>query len=98
MTFSKTFPKTIPGSNYPVWEEVFLTNEEELEAESLCKKENFHIMDECIQDAKMLAIKNSMNQDDNVVQIAKSLFEKRASHEIFWKESKAKEIFDNKNK
>ena len=61
-------------------------------------KENFMIMDECVQEAKMLAIKNRMNEDSNVVQLAKALFDKRASHLIFWKESKAKEKFDLGNK
>jgi len=28
MAFSKSFPKTIKGSNYPRWEEVFLTDDE----------------------------------------------------------------------
>ncbi len=98
MAFSKTFPKTVQGTNYPIWEEVYLTNEEEKAIEDLCKKENFRILDECVQDAKMLAIKNGMNEDSNVVILAKCLFEKRASHEIFWKESKTKEKFDAKNK
>jgi hypothetical protein len=98
MAFSKTFPKTVPGTNYPIWEEVYLNNEEEKAIEELCKKENFRILDECVQDARMLAIKNGMNEDSNIINIAKSLFDKRASHEIFWKESKAKEKFDLKNK
>ena len=29
MTFSKSFPKIVKGSNYPRWEEVFLTESEE---------------------------------------------------------------------
>lgn len=96
MAFSKTFPKTLPGSNYPVWEEIFLTEEEERVVSEKCRKENFAILDECIQDAKMLAIKNAMNEDSIVSNLAVALFEKRASHEVFWKESKAKEKFDQK--
>ncbi len=98
MAFSKTFPKTMPGTNYPVWEEIFLTTEEEQEVEELCKKANFLIMDESIQEAKALMVKNGMNEDSNIINIAKSLFDKRASHLIFWKESRAKEKFDQKNK
>ena len=98
MAFSKSFPKTLPGTNYPVWEEITLTEEEEKQVEEQCKKTNFLIMDEAIQEAKMLAIKNGMNEDSNIVQVAKSLFDKRASHLAFWKESKAKEKFDQKNK
>jgi hypothetical protein len=97
MAFSKSFPKTLPGTNYPVWEEITLTAEEEQLVEEECKKTNFLIMDEAIREARMLAIKNGMNEDSNIVQVAKSLFDKRASHLIFWKESKAKEKFDQKN-
>jgi len=96
MPFSKTFPKTLPGSNYPVWEEIFLTAEEEEQVEADCKKTNFQLLDECLQDAKMLAIKNGMNEDHNVTRLAIALFEKRASHVVFWKESKAKEKFETR--
>jgi hypothetical protein len=96
MAFSKTFPKNVPGSNYPVWEEIFLTEEEEKQVEESCKKQNFIILDKSIQDARALAIKNGMNEDNIVAKLAIALFEKRASHEVFWKESKAKEKFDKK--
>lgn len=98
MTFSKTFPKTFPGSNYPVWEEITLTEQEELEVESKSREENFNLLDQCLKDARDLAIKNSLNTDENRIKIAIALFEKRASHEIFWKESKAKQKFDAKFK
>ena len=98
MAFSKSFPKTLPGTNYPIWEEITLTAEEEQLVEELCKKTNFQLMDQSIQEAKMLSIKNGMNEDSNIIAIAKSLFDKRASHLVFWKESKAKEKFDQQNK
>ena len=44
----------------------------------------------------MLAIKNGINEDHNVTRLAVVLFEKRSSHVVFWKESKAKEKFENK--
>ncbi len=97
MAFSKTFPKTLPGTNYPVWEEVYLTEEEELAVEDSCRKENFNLFDQSLADAKMLAIKHGINTDEIQTRIAVALFEKRASHVIFWKESKAKEKFDLKN-
>ena len=96
MAFSKTFPRTVPGSNYPTWEEIKLTTEEELEVEELCRKENFSLLDDCLREAKSLAIKNQINTEENVTNIAIALFEKRASHVVFWKESKAKEKFDEK--
>ena len=96
MAFSKTFPRTITGSNYPLWEEVCLTGQEEEEAEESCRKENFKLLDECLQEGKVLAIKHGINEDSIRAQLAIALFEKRASHVVFWKESKAKEKFDEK--
>ncbi len=97
MAFSKTFPRTIPGSNYPIWEEIFLSEEEEKDAEERCRQENFLLMDECLREAKMVAIKHAINEDQIRAQLAVALFEKRASHVVFWKESMAKEKFDAKN-
>jgi hypothetical protein len=98
MGFSKTFPKTAPGSNYPTWEEVFLTSDEEKQVEEKCRQINSLIMHECIQDAKSLAIKHAINDDRNVADLAVALFDKRASHVVFWKENKAKEKFDEMNR
>lgn len=98
MAFSKTFPKTIPGTNYPVWEEVYLTEEEEREVEERCKRENFLLMDESLSEAKSLAIKKGINEDEITASIAIALFEKKASHVVFMKENKAKEKFDKQNK
>ena len=94
MSFSKTFPRTVQGSNYPIWEEITLSDEEEKEIERQCKRENFYLLDESIQEAKALAIKNGMNSNSTVTRLAIALFEKRASHIVFLKESKAKEKFD----
>ena len=52
-------------------------------------------MDYSLEEAKALAIKHGLNTDENRMRIAVALFEKRASHVIFWKESKAKEKFDD---
>ena len=98
MPFSKSFPKTLPGSTYPMWEEVFLTEAEEREMEEKCRRENKVLLDECLQEAKGLVIKNAINTEENMTQLAIALFEKRASHVIFWKEIKAKEKFDEKNR
>ena len=98
MVFAKSYPKQIPGSNYPIWEEVTLSDEEEKEVEDKLKKENFLIMDESIGEARALAIKNSMNTEENVTKIAIALFEKRASHLVFLKENKTKEKFDEMQK
>jgi len=95
MTFSKTFPKSSDKSVYPKWIEVFLTEAEEKEQEALARTENIKIMKECIEDAKeIVKEKNLKDFQTNMISIAIALFEKRASHDVFWKESKAKEKFD----
>lgn len=98
MAFSKTFPKNVPGSNYPVWEEIFLSEEEERSIEEESRKKNFRLLDDSLREAKVLAIKHSINTEENVTRLAIALFEKQASHIVFWKESKAKEKFDEKNR
>ena len=97
MPFSKTFPKTIPGSNYPVWEEVYLTQQEEHDVEEQCRRENYQLLDLCLQQAKALAIKHSINEDSIRATLAVALFEKQASHVIFHKENRAKEKWDEMN-
>ncbi len=94
MAFSKTFPRTVQGTNYPIWEEVTLSEEEEKKVEEDCQKENSQIMDDCLNEAKALTIKNSLNTEENITSLAIALFEKRASHVVFWKENKAKEKFN----
>mgnify|MGYP006436011225 CR=1 FL=1 len=98
MAFSKTFPKNVPGTNYPVWEEVYLTEQEEREVEEQCKRDNFRLMQESIREAKSLAINHQMNEELIVSNLAIALFEKKASHVVFLKENKTKEKFDNLNK
>ena len=95
MTFSKSFPRIVKGSNYPRWEEVFLTESEEKLEESKCREENIRLLDECINDAKDIISKQGLKPFQNdLIRIAHSLFEKRAAHAVHWKESKAKEKFD----
>ena len=95
MAFSKSFPKTIEGSAYPKWEEVFLKDEEERETEQKAKAENTKIMKECIDDAKaILEDRGFKGFKEDILTIAIPLFEKRASHVVYWKESKCKEKFD----
>jgi hypothetical protein len=98
MTFSKSFPRTLKGSNYPRWDEVFLTDDEEKLEEVKCRQENLRLMDECINDAKVIIAKQSLKPfQSDLIRIAISLFDKRASHAVYWKENKAKEKFDKFN-
>lgn len=95
MNFNKSFPRKVEGSNYPVWVDVYLTEEEEKEAEDIARKENFKILAQSIKDAEVMFQKlNLENNQHDLIEVAKSLFEKRASHEVFWKEAKTKEKFD----
>lgn len=87
MAFSKAFPRQIKGSSYSVWEEINLTSEEEKEIEEVVRRENIILMKECIEDAKKI-------NDSKFIEIALTLFDKRASHVVFLKESKCKEKFD----
>lgn len=95
MPFSKTFPRTVKGSPYPRWEEIYISETEEREEESKSRFENIRLMKECIEDAKgIIDYHNLKRYQTDLISIAISLFEKRASHSIYWKESKAKEKFD----
>ncbi len=91
MSFSKAFPRQIKGSSYSVWEEISLTAKEEKEIEEKARRENIELMKQCLKDAKEVS-------SDKITEIALSLFDKRASHVVFWKEGKCKEKFDKKFK
>ena len=95
MPFSKAFPKTTKGSNYPLWEEIYLTEEEERLQEVSCRQENIKIMVQCINDAKNIIQQQNLKRfQSDLIRMAIALFEKRASHEVYWKENKAKIKFD----
>ena len=99
MAFSKSFPRTVEGSAYPKWEEVFISEEEEREIEQKARQENIKIMQECLDDAKMLIEEKGFKGfKEDILKAAIPLFEKRASHSVYWKESKCKEKFDAVNK
>jgi DNA helicase TIP49 (TBP-interacting protein) len=95
MVFSKSFPKN--KDKFPVWEEIKLSDEEEMKIEEKAKEENSKLIKECIEDAKkIMKEKNLKEYQSDLISIAKILFEKRASHSVYWKENKAKERFDEK--
>lgn len=97
MAYSKSFPRTTKESTYPIWEEIYLSDAEENEQEVKTRSENIELMKECIEDAKqIIADKNLKDYQTDVINMAISLFEKRASHSVYYKEEKAKEKFDEK--
>ena len=95
MPFSKTFPKTSTKSVYPKWEEVYLDEHEERIVEEEAARENIRLMRECIRDAKAIIKDEGLKPyQTDLINVAIALFEKRASHEIYHKENKAKEKFE----
>ena len=95
MPFSKSFPKQSKTSTYPQWEEVTLTDTEEKAEEQKARVDNIRLMKECIDDAKaVMQEKGLKDYQTDLIHMAIALFEKRASHSVYWKESKAKEKFD----
>jgi len=95
MPFSKSFPKQSKTSTYPQWEEITLTEAEEKAEEQKSRAENINLFKECIGDAKaIMQEKDLKDYQTDLIHIAVALFEKRGSHQIYWKESKAKEKFD----
>ena len=94
MVFSKKFPRDIDGSNYPVWEEIFLSAQEEREREQVARQENLFLIRQCIADARnVLKDEKMMDMQSHVLSIGLSLFKKRASHVVFYKEEKCKDKF-----
>ena len=99
MAYSKSFPKTIEGSNYPRWEEVYLSDKEEELIDRKARNENIALMKECIDDAKkIIADKGLKDYQTDVIHLAIALFEKRASHSVYHKETFAKEKSDKDKK
>jgi len=95
MAFQKSFPNKTDKTVYPKWEEVELDDKEELKVEQEARYENLKIMVECIADAKKLFLEKRMKEDqEDIVATAIALFEKRAGHQVWWKEKAAKEKFD----
>ena len=99
MTFSKQFPKSVDRSNYPKWVEIYLSEVEDKECEREAREDNVKLMKECIEDAKLMMKEKQLNDyQSDMIKLAISLFEKRASHVVHFKENKAKEKFDKLHK
>ncbi|MFC1690786.1 hypothetical protein ACFL0W_01275 [Nanoarchaeota archaeon] len=95
MVYAKTFPREIKGSQYPRWEEINLSDEEEIVLEKDCMEENKRVLKQCLNDAKRIMKDMGLkNYQTDVISLAMNLFRKQASHAVFWKEKKCKERFD----
>lgn len=98
MVFSKRFPKDVPGSRFPEWVDVELTDAEEAEVEAQARNEHIAIMKDCLTDALQIAKdKELKDYQTNVVQIAQQLFDKRASHVVWHKEERARIKFEKQH-
>jgi hypothetical protein len=98
MAFSKSFPKTTEKTAYPKWVEIFLTKEEEKLCEDNAREDNIKLMKECIDDSiKIINEKQLKDYQTDIINLAISLFEKRAAFAIHYKDNLAKEKFDIKN-
>lgn len=96
MVYVKSFPRALERQGqYPQWEEVSLTGEEEREQELLARIENINAMKECIWDVRELMKEKQLKPfQSDIVSMAVALFDKRASHNVFWKEKRCREKFD----
>ena len=93
MVFSKSFPRELKDGSTR-WEEIFLSAQEEREREQVARQENLFLIRQCIADARnVLKDEKMMDMQSHVLSIAMSLFKKRSSHEVFYKEEKCKEKF-----
>ncbi|MBN1502519.1 hypothetical protein JW930_03170 [Candidatus Woesearchaeota archaeon] len=97
MVFYKTFPRETDKSVYPKWEEITLSDVEEKEQEIIARRENIGLMKECIDDAGEIMKQRQLKPfQTDMINIAIALFEKRASHQVYFKERKTKEKFEEK--
>ena len=93
MVFSKSFPREL-NTGSTKWEEMFLTAQEEREREQVARQENLFLVRQCVADARnVLKDEKMMDMQSHVLSLAMTLFRKRASHAVFYKEEKCKEKF-----
>ena len=95
MAFYKRFPKATEGSVYPKWVEISLSDEEERDVERRAREGHIKLFGECMGDAeKVIAERRLKPYQTDIISIASSLFDKRASHAVYLKESKCREKFE----
>ena len=95
MSFYKSFPKRTEKTIYPRWEEISLSAEEEKLIEQKAAAENVELMKQSIDEAmKIFEDKNLKKYQTDMIRLAIALFEKKASHNVYHKERKAKDKFN----
>ena len=79
------------------WKEIQLNDEEEIEVENLSKAYNIELFRECLEIASGIVKDENLREEDKV-KIALALFEKQASHVVYWKEKFCKKKMEIKRK
>lgn len=94
MAYTKSFP-TEGLNGQPKWQEMVLTDQEERQEEQKARASNMMLLRQCIADSKNLVEQEGLRAyQTDVVRVALNLFQKRASHEVFWKERRCRAKFD----
>ena len=94
MAFTKCFPRERPAT---AWQEVVLTPQEEQQIEAVAYSQNIHLLERCLLDTLELVRTCGLREQGIVVdfsglcQLSVALFEKSASHVVFFKERACKE-------
>lgn len=95
MAFSKSFPRQVKGSNYTEWVDVYLSEKEEKFIEDEVRQKNIVIMKQCLRDARSVLSSEKVEFDEsNIIELARTMFEKLASHTVYAKERRCKDKFD----
>ena len=95
MAFSKSFPRTVKGSSYPEWVDVYLSQKEERYIEESVRQEIIALMKKCISDAKGIFSSSGIeHEESDITDVATKLFDKLASHAVHAKERRCKDKFD----
>lgn len=93
MVFSKSFPRELKDGSTR-WEEIFLSVQEEREREQVARQENLYLVRQCIADSRnVLKDEKMMDMQSHVLSLAMTLFKKRASHAVHYKEELCKKKF-----
>lgn len=99
MGFKKRLPYQKAEGSYTSWIEIELDEETEKNAEDKARDDHIKQYKECLDDAREIALSSGVKAfDQNVINIANTLFEKRSSHVAYYKEDAAQDMFNEKYK
>ena len=97
MVYVKSFPKN--SATPTEWVKIKLSEKDEKEIEKSVRVKNALLFDECLNDATGILRAGALKEyQTNIVNIARALFEKRASHLVYQKEAYCREKFEQMKK